>query len=79
MRTFRTNNRTFIIGIMTAGQFTHECCSGVIILTLSKYLSDRRYHYTNYDFCRLQLVAIYFLSLIVYVSVVQIAVNFLSL
>ena len=58
MRTFQTENRTFIIGIMTVDQWSLDCCSGVFISTLSKYFSDKLYHYTSYDFFRLRLVAI---------------------
>ena len=49
MRTFQTDNRTFIVGIMKIDQCSLHCCSGVFISTLSKYLSDKLYHYTNYD------------------------------
>ena len=49
MRTFPTDNRTFKIRIMTEDQFSLDCCSGVLLSTLSKYLSEKLYHYTNYD------------------------------
>ena len=58
MRTFQTENKTFETRIMTVDQCSLESCSGVFISTLSKYLSDKLYHYTNYDlFFRLRLVA----------------------
>ena len=50
MRTFQTGNRTFKIRIMTVDQCSLDCYSEVFISTLSKYLSDKLYHYTNYDF-----------------------------
>ena len=51
MCTLQTGNRTFIIGIMTVDQCSLDnYCSGVFISTLSKYLLDKPYHYTNYDF-----------------------------
>ena len=54
MCTFQTDNRTMIVD-----QCLLDCCSGVFISTLSKYLSDKLYCYTNYDFFfRLRLVAI---------------------
>ena len=57
MRTFQTDNRTFKIRIMTIDQCSLNCCSGVI-LTLSQYLSEKLYHYTNHDlFFRIRLVA----------------------
>ena len=44
---------------MSVDQCSLDCCFGVFIPTLSKYLSDKPYYYTNYDFFfRLQLVAI---------------------
>ena len=49
MRTFQTENKTFETRIMTVDQCSLDCCSGVFISTLSKYLSDKLYHYTNYD------------------------------
>ena len=59
MHTFQTNNRTFKIRITTVDQCSHDCCSGVLISTLSKYLSETLYHYTNHEFFfRIQLVAI---------------------
>ena len=58
MRTFQTDNRTFKIRIMTVDQCSLDCCSGVLISTLSKYLSEKLYHYTNHDFFfRIRLVA----------------------
>ena len=50
MCTFQTDNRTFKIRITTVDQFSLDCCSGVLISTLSKYLSEKLYHYTNHDF-----------------------------
>ena len=50
IRTFQTNNRTFKIRIMAVDQCSLDCCSGVFFSTLSKYLSDKLYYYTNYDF-----------------------------
>ena len=59
MRTFQTDNRTFKIRITTVDQCSLDCCSGVLISTLSKYLSEKLYHYTNHDFFfRIRLVAI---------------------
>ena len=59
MRTFQTDNRTFKIRITTVDQCSLACCSGVLISTLSKYLSEKLYHYTNHDlFFRIRLVAI---------------------
>ena len=49
MHTFRTDNKTFKIRLMTVDQCSLDCCSGVFISTLGKYLSDKLYHYTNYD------------------------------
>ena len=45
----KTDNRTFLIRIMKAGQCSYDCYCGVIISTLNKYLLDRLYHYTNYN------------------------------
>ena len=50
MRTFQTDNRTFKITIMSVDQCSLDCCSGVFISTLSKYLSDKLYYYTSYAF-----------------------------
>ena len=50
MRTLQTDNRTFVVGMMKVDQWSLHCCSGVFISTLSKYLSDKIYHYTNYDY-----------------------------
>ena len=59
MRTFQTDNRTFKIRITTVDQCSLDCCSGVLISTLSKYLSEKLYHYTNHNFFfRIRLVAI---------------------
>ena len=59
MRTFQADNRKFKIRIMSVDQCSLDCCFGVFISTLSKYLSDKLYYYTNYDFFfRLRLVAI---------------------
>ena len=35
-----------------------DCCSGVLISALTKYLSEKLYHYTNHDFFRIRLVVI---------------------
>ena len=59
MHTFQTDNRTFKKRITTIDQCSLDCCSGVLISTLSKYLSEKLYHYTNHDFFfRIRLVAI---------------------
>ena len=59
MCTFQTDNRTFKIKIMTVDQCSPDCCSGVLIQTLSKYLSEKLYHYTYHDFFfRIHLIAI---------------------
>ena len=59
-----TDNKTFIVGIMTVKQCSYDCCLRAFISTWSKYLSDGLYHNTNYDFFyRLPLVAISILSL----------------
>ena len=50
MRTFQTENRIFKIRITTVDQYSLDCCSGVSISTLSKYLPKKLYHYTNHDF-----------------------------
>ena len=50
MRTFQTDNKTFKIRIMAVDQCSLDCCFGVFISTLNKYLSDKLYHYNNYDF-----------------------------
>ena len=59
MHTYQTDNRTFKIWITTVDQCSLHCCSGVLISTLSKYLSEKLYHYTNHNFFfRIRLVAI---------------------
>ena len=59
MCTFQTDNRIFKIRIISVDQCSRDCCSGVFISTLSKYMLDKLYYYTNYDFfLRLRLVAI---------------------
>ena len=59
MRNFQTDNRIFKKRIMPVDQCSLDYCSGVVISTLSKYLSDKLYCYTSYDFFfRLRLVAI---------------------
>ena len=59
MHTFQTDNRTFKIRITTLDQCSLDCCSEVVISTLSKYSSEKLYHYTNCDFIfRTRLVAI---------------------
>ena len=50
MRTFQTDYRTFKIRIMAVDHCSLDCYSGVFISTLSKYLSDKLYHYTHYNF-----------------------------
>ena len=76
MCTFHTNNRTFKTRIMTVDQCSLDCCFGVFISTLCKYLSDKLYHYTYYDFfSELDQQLYHFLSLIVYMSVVQATAN----
>ena len=58
MRTFQTNNRAFIIEIMTTDHCSQDCCSGVIISTLSKYLRINFIIIPITTFFRLPLVAI---------------------
>ena len=58
MRTFQTNNRTFKIRIMIVDQCSLDCCSGVFIFMLSKYLSDKLIIIPTTDFFRSRLVAI---------------------
>ena len=70
MHTFQTNNRTFKIRITTVDQCSLDCCSGVLISTSNKYLSEKLCHYTNHDFFfRIQLVAMsLFVTYCIYVS-----------
>ena len=58
MRTFQTDNRTFKTRMTTVDQSSLNCCSGGLISTLSKYLSEKLYHFTIHDFFRIHLVAI---------------------
>ena len=58
MCTFQTNNGTFLIGIMTADQCSHGCCSGGCISALSNYLSgsgvpELKNRVTDYDVIKL--------------------------
>ena len=70
MCTFQTDNRTFKIRTTTVDQCSLGCCSGVLISKLSKYLSEKIYHYTNHDiFFRIRLAALsLFLTYCIHVS-----------